>query len=236
MAAGQLAELIRMISVGALQGVQTKFEYGELSEFDPKTYTGKFILPMVLGPDPNGGAGANNTPQETGFIPIGSLFTGPGYGLQFIPDSNAQAVVLFMDHQGFSPVAAIFMFNTVEVPPFPDGKTNGWMDKIKNQIKTTVDGLKSGDKKGGARIVGTGYASVVAPRVDLGAENLPATDNVVRQKELQAVVNDINARIDQFNSHTHGGVQGGPSTTSPPTSSESHINQAKASATVFAND
>jgi hypothetical protein len=225
----QLTELIRHIAVGALQHVQMKFELGELTDYDPATNRGKFTLPMVRD--------ATDTEQETGFLPIGTLFTGVAYGMQFPPAVGNQAVILFLDHAGSVPIAAIFLNNDMETPPFPDGKSMGWLDTQGNTFKTTVDGKDSGDGAGGARAIGASYASVVAPLIELGMEDLTFPDQgVVRQEDLQSVVDQMNTFIGIFNAHVHPGVVSGASSTSPSATLGTDITEAQASTTVGAND
>lgn len=196
-------------------------EIGELVEYDPKTGTGQFDLPMREDP--------NDQSQASGFIPCGTMLAGPGFGMQFPPDRGMQALILFSENH--SPVAAVFLPNLVDVPPWADGKSSGWKDKTGNEIKTTVDGAGVGDGAGGARVVGKGYASVVSPKVELGAEGLDATFYVIRHKDLEAMKTDIyNKIIQTFNTHTHTGNG------VPPTQQMTNLNTTQASASVKAND
>lgn len=130
--------------------------YGELSAYDPVTHTGKFKLPMYpdTSNDPSG-----NTLVETGFIQIATLANGPGYGAQFVPPQDGQALIFFADMNNIMPVGALFLFNDMEQAPFPDGKTNGFMDKNGSSHTTTDDGPTAGDNAGGARTVGAKYTS-----------------------------------------------------------------------------
>jgi hypothetical protein len=190
-AASQQAELMRMMVAAGYQNTPLRAEYGELSAYDPKLHQAKFEMPMVLD--------ENDQAQETGWLPLGTVFAGPSYGMQFpIPDVGVQALIVFVDHQGFSPVCAVLMYNQVDPPPFPDGKTFGWKDKLGNQVITTVDGQEEGDGAGAARMIGTGYASVTAPFVDLGADGLdPATAGVVRLEDDQTTTNAVIAVVQQ---------------------------------------
>ena len=226
--AAKLHELIRMISAESLQGIHVKFEFGELTVYDPATHTAQFTLPMVRD--------ENDDMQTTGFLPVGTFFTGPGYGAQFPPPQDAQALIAFVDHRGFNPVAALFLFNSVETPPYPDGHTWGWIDAKNNEVKTTKDGATAGDGKGGARVVGAAYASVVAPLVELGSEGLSADQDVVRRKDLQLVIDALNALIGVFNAHTHPGVTAGGAVTAAPSTPGTRSNSAKASSAVAAKD
>jgi type VI secretion system (T6SS) baseplate-like injector VgrG/GpV-like protein with Apex motif len=182
--------------------------YGELSSYDPKTHAGKFLLPLHRDQ-------TTDEPIETGYAPIGTLFTGVGIGMQFPPVFGAQAILLFVDGDMHLPIAAVLLSNSVEYPPFVDGKSRGWKDAKASAIKTTDDGPTPGDGVGGARVVGAGYASVVAPIVELSAEGLDANlDRVVTMR-------DLNALITTFNAHVHSGVQTGAGNTGAPTSTQS---------------
>lgn len=145
------AEIMRMMVASSFQATQVKMEYGELTAYDPATYTAEFELPMVLD--------ENDNPQHTGFIPIGTMLAGTSFGMQFTPVEGMQALILFMDHRGFSPVAAVFLANQVNPPPFPDGKTQGWLDSQGSSITTTIDGSTPGDGVGAARVFGKAYTA-----------------------------------------------------------------------------
>jgi hypothetical protein len=162
---------------------QLTVTYGELSTYDPVNHAGKFLLPLHRDE-------LTDLPIETGYAPIGTLFTGPGFGVQFPPPLGAQALVLFADGDMILPVAAVLLFTAVEHPPFVDGKTHGWKDAKGNAIKTTDDGASGGDGLGGARVVGGGYASMIAPHVELGTgEGLGPNQGVVTKADLQAALN-----------------------------------------------
>ena len=226
--AAKLHELIRMISAESLQGIHVKFEFGELTLYDPATHTAQFLLPMVRD--------ENDEMQTTGFLPVGTFFSGPNYGAQFPPPQDAQALIAYVDHRGFNPVAALFLYNSVETPPYPSGNTWGWKDPQKSEIKTTKDGSTQLDGKGGARIVGASYASVVAPLVELGGEALGVDQDVVRRKDLQIVINALNTLIGIYNVHTHAGVQTGIGVTAIPLIKGVSSPPAEASSTVAAKD
>lgn len=151
--ASQSAELHRMMAAAAFQNTPLRAEYGELDQYDPTLHQGRFVLPMVLDD--------NDEPSLTGWLPIGSTFVGTGYGMQFPPpDEGMQALIVYVDHQGFSPVAAILMYNSIDTPPFPDGRTFGWKDKQGNKITTTLDGPVPGDGVGGVKIQAVAYIEI----------------------------------------------------------------------------
>lgn len=162
--------------------------YGELSTYDPTLHAGKFLLPLHR--DQN-----TDQPIETGYAPIGTMLTGVNYGMQFPPVIGAQALVLFLDGNLHLPVAAVLFATAIEYPPFTDAKSRGWKDAKANAVKTTDDGPTPGDGVGGARIVGAGYASVVAPKVELAGEGLTAGKAVMTQDDAQTLANSIISKV-----------------------------------------
>jgi hypothetical protein len=182
---------------------------GELIAYDPTTHSGTFRLPADID---NLNQSTDSGPyQDTGFIPIGTLFTGPGYGMRFVPlvdatNGGSQALVVFSDHTLEHPIGAVFLFNQVEAPPFTDVHTQGWQDSAGNQIVTH-------DDTGLAEIVGNETGAIVAPNVGVGDlfANLGADNDVVTVAMLRSAVTAV------FNAHTHPGVQTGSGTTAPPT-------------------
>lgn len=205
---------------------QLTVTYGELSTYDPVNHAGKFLLPLHRDQ-------VTDLPIETGYAPIGTPFTGPGYGMQFPPPLGAQALVLFADGDMILPIAAVLLFTAVEHPPFVDGKSHGWKDAKSNAVKTTDDGASGGDGLGGARVVGGGYASMIAPHVELGTgEGLGANQGVVTKADLQAALNaDRSANQAAINALA-AIVQGGPGVTAPTIASTA----VTASTTVKASD
>lgn len=138
-------------SAGAVAQFTTRFELGELTDYDPATHTAKFTLPMAVD--------ENDTEVETGYIPIGTFATGPAYGSQFPPDVGQQALIIFADSKGFTPIGAFFLFNEVETPPFPDGKTSGWKDKTGSVVSSNEDSTPgNGDGLGSTQIIGKSTA------------------------------------------------------------------------------
>src|SRR4029077_2201861 len=100
---------------------------------------------------------------------------------------------------------------------FPDGKTRGWLDAKSNAVKTTDDGATGGDGLGGARVIGAGYASVIAPHIELGtAEGLGANQGVATKADLQAAVTAVIAHAQTALNGVGAIVQGG-SGVGPPT-------------------
>lgn len=172
------------------QNPQLHITYGELETYYSDTHSGIFRL--VSHPDSLSGQ-----PLRVGPIPIGTFYAGAGYGAQFPPPPDAQAILIYIDAERTLPVCGMFLFNpTVDVPPYPDGKTAGIKDRHGSELKLTDGGVSLTDGSGGARIVGGGYASVVAPHVELGAESLAAVGNAVMiQQSTQIALNAMAANI-----------------------------------------
>jgi hypothetical protein len=188
---------------------QLSVTYGELSAYDPTNHAAKFLLPNHRD--------ATDTPIETGYLQLGTLFTGPAYGLQFPPVLGAQALIIYVDAERILPVAAVLLYNAVEHPPFPDGKTRGWLDAKSNAVKTTDDGVSGGDGLGGARIVGGGYASFIAPHIEIGtAEGLGSTQGVMTVGDTQSGINALRAAV-QTALNTLAGMVAAGGGVAPPT-------------------
>lgn len=130
-------------------------EYGELVAYDPQQHAAQFVLPMRLDTDKN--SPNYGQPIPTGWVQLGTPFNGPGYGAQFPPPAGAQALIIYIDQNQELPIAACFVFNDVELAPFPDGKSTGWKDAKGSSFTTTQDGPSEGDGVGAARVHGVKY-------------------------------------------------------------------------------
>jgi hypothetical protein len=148
---GSVQEFFQVMRRNAAQGMATQSfaALGEVSEYDPTEHSARFVLPMYLDND--------GQPIETAKIPLGSPFTGVGTGIQFPIKNGAQALLIFADERRMLPVAATFLYNGVETPPFVDGKSSGWIDDHGNTVKSTQDGATAGDGAGGVKINAKGY-------------------------------------------------------------------------------
>lgn len=160
---------------------QLQVAFGEMTAYDPTRHMAKFELPMH--PDDLSG-----DPITTEFIPIGTPFSGVGYGMQFTPPMAAQAIIIYIDAERVLPICGFFLYNDIEQPPWPKGDFSGIVDQYGNQLKWSQ-----------AR------SAVISPGVlELGIELLdPILDAVVTVRTLRTYVEAI------FNTHTHSGVQTG---------------------------
>jgi hypothetical protein len=166
---------------------------GELTAYDATRHLGKFTLPLF--PDKGG------NPIETGWVQIGTPQNGPGYGAQFVPPQNGQAVLFFIDMHNILPLGAIFLFNDVETPPFTDGKTNGWKDKNGSSHTTTDDGPTPGDGKGGAHVQGAAYTThgtsgghnIIQDDINKVVKHLSAGGHVILMDDANKLLKHLSA-------------------------------------------
>lgn len=117
MLADELTHTIKMIVAQTLVD-QRPFAYGHISSYDPVGHRVKVIVPCMQ--DENG------QPLLSGWMPMGSLSAGPGYGIQVIyrggataqnPTAGEQVMVgLFDRNRGVAAVPAVF-FNNENQPP-----------------------------------------------------------------------------------------------------------------------
>jgi hypothetical protein len=178
-------------AAGYGKDVQLQVTFGELTSYNAALHEGKFNLPAH--PDPTTGA-----LMEVGPLQLGTIGTGPGYGVQFVPAVGAQALIIYVDLGRMYPVAAVFLYNNVEHPPFPDGAANGWKDSAGQVVKTVTSG--------------SGHMAVLSPDIQLGSESLDShLDAVLTVRHFQDWVNST------YVPHHHSGVKGGPDTSGPPT-------------------
>lgn len=204
---GRLVQQIADIARNT-QNPQLLFTYGELETYFPDTHAGIFRLPgHPESADPSG-----QTPSRTGAIPIGTFFGGPKIGAQFPPPPDAQALLIYIDTERVMPICAVFLFNAaVDNPPYPDGKTWGFKDRLGSEVKITDGGKSLTDGSGGVRLVGASYGSVVAPLVELGSEGRAAVgDAVVTQQYLQTALNAVIANTNTALAALARIVQSGP--------------------------
>jgi hypothetical protein len=176
----------------------SRFEWGELVTYYPDLHEGVFELPSH--PDDITGE-----PITVGPIPIGTHFTGPGYGAQFPPPIGAQGLLAYMDEEGVYPVVVSMHFNEVETPPFPDGRSWGHVDPAGNSVATSLDTNAPGDGQASAKVFGAQYASQATT-----SGHKVALDDVLKRISTvsatghQFVIDDVLKRI---TTQTVGGLQ-----------------------------
>lgn len=206
-----IRDLFNTMKIAAAQGnQQLHVTFGELSAYDPVTGCGKFLLPLHRD--------ANDNPIETGFLQIGTPYAGPGYGAQFPPPLQAQALIVYVDLGRIYPVAATFLSNDIDQPPFTDGKSAGWKDNKGTFVKTTQDGSSPGDGHGGARVGGGAYASVTGTSlVEIGAEGLAAGKAAITKDDLvAALASQMTQIVNTLTTWASLHLQGGSGASGPP--------------------
>jgi hypothetical protein len=104
-------------------------------------------------------------------------------------------------------------------------------------VKLTNDGQTAHDGLGAVRIVGGGYASVLAPLIEFGMAMADMTDDaVIRARDLYPLITALNNLVSALDSHRHTGVQGGSGVSGAPVSSFSTFNNPTGSTITKAKD
>lgn len=114
-----------MHQVKQAAGQQTQdyapFVLGHIANYDPATNRVRLMLPSCRD--------ENDTPVLTNWMPLGSAFAGNGIGLQVGPKGGATyenptggelCLIMRVDRQLGTAVAACMIFNQVNKPPFAD--------------------------------------------------------------------------------------------------------------------
>jgi len=208
---GNLYEIMAMRARRA-NPVPIYLHIGELKAWNPANNTVDVYLPHVDG--------ANSPTTQTFPMPLMTGITGPNYGDQVGPDTSGtqplQVVVACGSPDGDDYVALGFLYTANQQPPGAPATELWRVDKRGSSLKLTVDGKTVGDGAGGAKLLGDGYASVVAPLTELGAQNLdPSEDAVIRKTDLDAALSALTAHVQTALNTLAGEVQGGSGVSSP---------------------
>lgn len=122
----QLSEVVKELGQRGIQDINIALT-GTISSVDPETYTAKVLLGM-LG-------------RETGWLPIGSLIAGNGYGILALPDDGAEVTVIF--ESGDLNAGKILLCNFNQEDPPPQRLNQGEIllqAKSSSSIKLSKDG------------------------------------------------------------------------------------------------
>lgn len=143
----RLDNAIRGVASRAGQG-RTGTKLGIVTAYDPARYAIKVKYP----PDD----------VESGWIPLGALMVGNGYGILAPPAINDQVKVEFQDGALDAGVAGLTLFNDVEVPPkVPSGEI--WvLHKSGAFFKLTNDGKASFSDAHGASVTLNGDGTITS--------------------------------------------------------------------------
>jgi uncharacterized protein involved in type VI secretion and phage assembly len=122
-------------------GNEGKTELGLIDSYDPSSYSVKVKLPAKNG-------------KITGWMPLGTLAVGPGYGIMFGPEIGAQIKISYQEGDPNAPVADLQVFDNVNHPSAnsqPGPPSGEWwlIHKSGSTFKFTNDGkltLNSGEE------------------------------------------------------------------------------------------
>lgn len=149
---------------------------GTVKSYDPATNTVVVYYSHV-----------DDQQTETPAIPLYTPFAGNGYGMQGGVEEGTPVTVLQLNPDGDDVVAMACSYNEANPAPGAPATEHWTTDKRGSSVKLTADGNTDGDGQGGAKLVGAGYASVVAPLFEAGAENLdPIPRAAAANADIQA--------------------------------------------------
>jgi uncharacterized protein involved in type VI secretion and phage assembly len=158
---------------------------GLVDSYDPNRHSVKVMFP--------------DEEKLSGWLPIGSAWTGNGWGLHMAPVVGAQVVVSYHDGDTNAGFVSHQLFSRVDIPlPVPAGDM--WLQHQNGSaVKLHADGL----------------VEVVSGNIQVG------TAGAV----FHQLVHDV--FVDLFNGHTHSGVQGGSATSGAPVQqmAQGHLTQ-----------
>lgn len=124
---------------------------GVVSAYDPNTYSVKVQFPFDDGALP-----------ETGWIPLGALSVGNGWGIYAPPAVNDQIEVTFQDGALDAGIAGLRLFDN-QSPPFPVPSGEIWAIHAKGQVfKLTGDGKATFMDGHGASVVLNGDGTITS--------------------------------------------------------------------------
>jgi len=195
MSMNRLLGAVRAQATMAGQGRFTS-RVGQVSSYDPNSYSVKVTFP----PDET----------ESGWIPIGALSVGNGFGIFAAPNIGDQVVILFQDAAPDAPIAALRLFDNVRpAAVVPAGEM--WIVHANGQYaKLTNDGKLSLNDGHGASVVLDGAGNIAS------AGNWTHTGNLTIQSGTTAVAAITSNGHDISSTHKHTGVTTGSGITGAP--------------------
>jgi uncharacterized protein involved in type VI secretion and phage assembly len=186
---GQLMQNAVRMQAAAASSLRSHPKIGTISGYDPK----KQAVKVKLQPEGN----------ETGWIPLGTLWVGNGWGLVCAPALESQVEVSFVDGNLDAGSATLRFFSNVEAGPAAPGGEFWLVHKNGQSIKLTNDGALTLDDGHGATIA-----------LD-GAGNIASTGTWTHTGTFTATV-DVIGGGKHLKTHTHSGVQTGGGNSGPP--------------------
>jgi uncharacterized protein involved in type VI secretion and phage assembly len=179
----RLDNAVRGIAARATQGrVGTKL--GVVTAYDPDRYAIKVQYP----PDD----------VESGWIPLGALMVGNGYGILAPPAIGDQVKVEFQEGALDAGVAGLTLFNDVEVPPHVLPGEVWLLHKSGSFFKLTNDGKASFSDAHGASVILNGDGTISS------TGTWTHTGNVAFNGQVTA----NGHRIDETHKHLNSGGSG----------------------------
>lgn len=191
---------MRMQAVAAAN-LRSHPKVGTISGYDQNKQAVK-----VLFPDGN----------ETGWIPLGSLWVGNGWGMVCAPNLGSQVEVTFVDGNPESGSANLRFFSNVDVGPAAPGGEFWLVHKLTASFKLTNDGKITVNDGHGATLVmnGDGTISITATQTTITGP-LHVTGNVQVDQTLTATT-DVVGGGKSLKSHLTTGVTTGTGVSGPP--------------------
>lgn len=186
----------------AVGNLRSHAKIGTISGYDPN----KQAVKVLLQPEGN----------ETGWIPLGSLWVGNDWGLVCAPKLGSQVEVSFVDGHPEAGSANLRFFSNKEVgPAAPAGEF--WLVHSSGQsIKLTNDGKLTLNDGHGASIQLDGGGNIVSQATEWTHTGpVHFTDNVQVDKTLTANT-DVFGGGKSLKTHVHTGVQTGGGNSGPP--------------------
>jgi uncharacterized protein involved in type VI secretion and phage assembly len=155
----------------------------------------------------------------TDWIPLVTLTTGNGWGGVFIPKPGQQVLTIFENGDGGNPVVLGAAYSAQNKPPKPaaaiggDGVTPVAGEFIWTHEKGAV--LRFADD--GSIYMKTAYGLNIEANTKIKG-TLEVTENITGDKDVLDAHGSMDRLRGHHNLHTHGGVQGGTSSTTAPNS------------------
>lgn len=186
----------------AVTNLRSHPRIGTISGYDPK----KQAVKVLLQPEAT----------ETGWIPLGSVWVGAGWGAVFAPKLDSQVEVTFLDGHPDSGSANLRFFSNVETGPAAPAGECWLVHKSGQSFKLTNDGKLTINDGHGATLTLDGAGNIVSQATQWTHTGpVHFTDNVQVDKTLTATT-DVIGGGKSLKLHLHSGVQSGGSNTGPP--------------------
>lgn len=192
----------------AITNLRSHARVGTISGYDPN----KQCVKVLLQPEA----------QETGWIPLGSLWVGNGWGMVCAPTLGSQVEVTFVDGHPEAGSANLRFFSNKETGPAAPAGEFWLVHKNGQSIKLTNDGKLAIDDGHGATITLDGAGNIVSQstkwthtgQVEFKSK-VHFDDDVQVDKTLTANTDVIGGGVSLKN-HLTSGVTAGTGTSGPP--------------------